>query len=91
MNQSHQDPQAAPGLHQEAVPVIETVMAEYQETRHGLKNSLAVIMAMAEMAQRNPAHVPRLIECVLEKGPRMSLQLDDFTKILQQLHDGTYE
>lgn len=74
-------------LDAERVRVMGTVLAEYQGTRHNLKNLLAVMMAMAELAERNPAHIARLIQCVLEKGPEMVQDMENLTKRLESLRD----
>lgn len=79
-------------LDAERIRLMETVLAEYQETRHSLKNLLAVIMAMAELAERNPAHTTRLIQCVLEKGPEMVGDMEILTKRLEKLRsNGTLD
>jgi hypothetical protein len=72
-------------LKPETERLMDAVVAEYQGTRHQLKNLLAVIMAMAELAERNPAHTPRLIQCVLEKGPEMVNDMEALTKRFEQM------
>jgi hypothetical protein len=53
--------------------------AAFSDFRHSLNNSLAVIMALAEMAQRDPARSERLASSVLEKGASIMEKLREFT------------
>ena len=60
----------------------------FREIKHGINNTLAVIMALSELAQRNPAHYEKLAKAVLQRGPEVVQQLQDFqTKLGQKLKD----
>lgn len=51
---------------------------QFREFKHGLNNTLAVIMALAELAQRNPAHYEKLGSAILARGPLVVEQLNTF-------------
>ena len=50
----------------------------FREIKHSINNTLAVIMALSELAQRNPAHYDKLAKAVLQRGPEVVQQLQDF-------------
>jgi len=50
----------------------------FREIKHGINNTLAVVMALSELAQRNPAHYEKLAKAVLSRGPEVVQQLQDF-------------
>ena len=50
----------------------------FREIKHGINNTLAVVMALSELAQRNPAHYEKLAKAVLQRGPEVVQQLQDF-------------
>jgi uncharacterized protein YicC (UPF0701 family) len=54
----------------------------FREIKHGINNTLAVIMALSELAQRNPAHYEKLAKAVLQRGPEVVQQLQDFQQKL---------
>jgi len=60
----------------------------FREIKHGINNTLAVVMALSELAQRNPAHYEKLAKAVLHRGPEVVQQLQDFqTKLGLKLKD----
>jgi len=60
----------------------------FREIKHGINNTLAVVMALSELAQRNPAHYEKLAKAVLQRGPEVIQQLQDFqTKLGLKLKD----
>ncbi|MDQ3623556.1 MAG: hypothetical protein M3463_13875 [Verrucomicrobiota bacterium] len=54
------------------------VLEYYRELKHSINNTLAVIMALSELAQRNPAHYEKLAATVLERGPKLVQELQEF-------------
>lgn len=50
----------------------------FREIKHNINNTLAVIMALSELAQRNPAHYEKLAKAVLQRGPDVVQQLQDY-------------
>ena len=55
---------------------------KYREVKHDINNTLAVIMALSELAQRNPAHYEKLAKAVLTRGPDVVQKLQDFQAML---------
>ena len=51
---------------------------QFREIKHSINNSLAVIMAFSELAQRNPVHYEKLAENVLARCPEIVTLLEDF-------------
>ncbi len=61
----------------------------FREIKHNINNTLAVIMALSELAQRNPAHYEKLAKAVLQRGPEVVQSLQDFqVKLASKLKDG---
>lgn len=52
--------------------------AKYREMKHAINNTFAVIMALSELGQRNPAHLERLAKAVLQRSPEVVNQLAAF-------------
>jgi hypothetical protein len=59
--------------------------AAFSEFRHALNNALAVMMALAEMAQRDPERIEKLAASVLEKGRAISEKLRVFTATFNEI------
>jgi hypothetical protein len=57
---------------------LEALIEKYRELKHDINNSLAVIMALSELAQRNPAHYEKLAKTVLARAPGVVQLLQDF-------------
>lgn len=51
---------------------------KFREVKHSINNSLAVLMALSELAQRNAAQYEKLGKTVLTRGPDIVNQLQDF-------------
>ncbi len=54
----------------------------FRDTKHTINNTLAVIMALSELAQRNPSHYEKLAKAVLSRGPEVVQLLQDFQTAL---------
>lgn len=54
----------------------------FREIKHSINNTLAVIMALSELGQRNPAHLDKLAKAVLQRGPEVVQQLQEFQSML---------
>ena len=61
---------------------LESINTKFREFKHDLNNTLAVIMALSELGQRNPAHYEKLAKAVLQRGPEVVQQLQDFQALL---------
>ena len=68
---------------------LQAIHEKYREVKHDINNTLAVIMALSELAQRNPAHYEKLAKAVLTRGPDVVQKLQEFQAILgAKLKDG---
>ncbi len=61
---------------------LEELLEKYRTAKHDINNSLAVILALSELAQRNPAHYEKLAKTVLDRGPIIVQLLQDFQMLL---------
>jgi DNA-binding ferritin-like protein len=57
---------------------------KFRTIKHSINNSLAVIMALSELSQRNPSHYEKLVKAVLNRSPDIVHQLQDFSTILSE-------
>ena len=48
---------------------LQALHENFREVKHAINNTLAVVMALSELAQRNPAHYEKLAKAVLSRGP----------------------
>jgi hypothetical protein len=51
--------------------------------RHAINNNVAVIMAMAELSQRNPAQCQKLSQICLEKAPLIASSIGKFSELFE--------
>ncbi len=58
---------------------------QYRELKHGMNNSIGVIMAMSELTQLNPNNAQKLINTVLDRGPKIVEQMQVFGAKLAKL------
>ena len=61
---------------------LESLHEKFREIKHSINNTLAVIMALSELAQRNPAHYEKLAKAVLQRGPDIVQQMQEFQSML---------
>ncbi len=61
---------------------LEALHATFRELKHGINNTFAVIMALSELGQRNPAHLEKLAKAVLQRSPEV---VNGLTKFGEQL------
>jgi SMC interacting uncharacterized protein involved in chromosome segregation len=61
---------------------LQAIHEKYREVKHDINNTLAVVMALSELAQRNPAHYEKLAKAVLTRGPDVVQKLQDFQNML---------
>ena len=62
---------------------MEAVCQNLRTLRHAVNNNVAVIMAMAELTQRNPAQCQKLTQLCLEKAPQISTALGGFSEVFE--------
>ena len=61
---------------------LQALHDKFREVKHDVNNTLAVIMALSELAQRNPAHYEKLAKAVLQRGPEVVQKLQDFQTMI---------
>ena len=61
---------------------LQAIHEKFREVKHNINNTLAVIMALSELAQRNPSHYEKLAKAVLQRGPDVVQQMQDFQTML---------
>src|SRR5438445_4139833 len=62
---------------------LETLHQNLRTVRHGINNNVAVIMAMAELSQRNPAQCAKLAQLCLEKAPQIASAVGGFSELFE--------
>lgn len=55
---------------------------KFREIKHSISNSMAVVMALSELGQSNPAQYEKLGRTILTRGPDMIRQLQEFSNEL---------
>src|SRR5476651_765205 len=63
---------------------LQALHEKYREVKHDINNTLAVIMALSELAQRNTQHYEKLAKTVLTRCPDIVTQLQDFSRCLAE-------
>ena len=61
---------------------LQALHDHFRDTKHTINNTLAVVMALSELAQRNPSHYDKLAKAVLTRGPEVVQMLQDFQNAL---------
>jgi len=61
---------------------LEALYQNLRTVRHAINNNVAVIMAMAELSQRNPAQCQKLSQLCLEKAPQIAAAIGGFAELL---------
>ncbi len=62
---------------------MEALYQNLRTVRHAINNNVAVIMAMAELTQRNPAQCAKLSQLCLEKSPQIAAAIGGFTELFE--------
>jgi len=57
---------------------MQALCDRFRDTKHDLNNVFAVLLALAELGQRNPANYERLGKAVLERCPQVVHDLQLF-------------
>ncbi len=61
---------------------LQAIYDKFREVKHDINNTLAVVMALSELAQRNAAHYEKLAKAVLQRSPDVVQQMQDFQMML---------
>ncbi len=64
---------------------LQSVHQNLRTVRHAINNHVAVIMAMAELSQRNPAQSAKLSQLCLEKAPQIATAIGSFSELFEGL------
>ena len=62
---------------------MEVLYQNLRTIRHAINNNVAVIMAMAELTQRNPAQCQKLTQLCLDKAPQIAASIGAFTELFE--------
>jgi len=62
---------------------LQQIHLNLRTVRHGINNHVAVLMAMAELSQRNPAQCQKLSQLCLEKAPQISAAIGGFMELFE--------
>jgi SMC interacting uncharacterized protein involved in chromosome segregation len=65
-------------------PDIQDLQERFRKVKHDINNTLAVIMALAELGQRNPTYMEKLSKAVLQRGPEVVTLLQDYQALLNE-------
>jgi hypothetical protein len=79
---------------QELQAQLHALHQNLRTVRHAVNNNVAVIMAMAELSQRNPAQCQKLSQLCLEKAPQISAAIGGFMELFEgavSLHEETQQ
>ncbi|MGA2221723.1 MAG: hypothetical protein ABSH21_08085 [Verrucomicrobiia bacterium] len=60
---------------------LESLHQNLRTVRHAINNNVAVLMAMAELSQRNPAQCQKLSQICLEKAPQIAAAICGFAEL----------
>ena|SRR5579859_2169266 len=61
----------------------EALYQNLRTVRHAINNNVAVIMAMAELTQRNPAQCAKLSQLCLDKAPQIAAAIGGFAELFE--------
>jgi len=76
-------------MENQSVPCSEILALHerFREIKHSVNNTIAVMMALSELAQRNPTHYEKLTQAVLTRCPDIVSQLQTFQQeLLSKVH-----
>ncbi len=65
-----------------SVDALQLLCNQFRDTRHDINNVFAVLLALAELGERNPANYERLGHAVLERCPKVLQELQTFQDAL---------
>ena len=61
---------------------LNELVLNFREIKHTINNHIAVMMALSELSQQNPAHTEKLIKATLARSPEIVNLLQTFQKAL---------
>ena len=71
---------------------MEALLLKFREVKHSINNTIAVIMALSELAQRDAKFFEKLTQAVVTRSPDIVAQLQEFQRIwTETIRAGHYE
>ena len=71
---------------------VEALLLEFRKVKHDINNTIAVIMALSELAQRDEVLCKKLTQAVVTRSPSIVAQLQKFQRIWSEtIRNGHYE
>ena len=71
---------------------MEALLLEFRKVKHDINNTIAVIMALSELAQRDAKFFEKLTQAVMTRSPSIVKQLQEFQSIWSEtIRNGRYE
>jgi hypothetical protein len=71
---------------------MEALLLEFRKVKHDINNTIAVIMALSELAQRDAKFFEKLTQTVVTRSPSIVAQLQEFQRIWSEtVRSGHYE
>lgn len=64
---------------------LDSLNQNLRTVRHAINNHVAVLMAMAELSQRNPAQCQKLSQLCLEKAPQIASAIGGFKELFDSV------
>jgi hypothetical protein len=65
-------------------PDVVDLHEKFRKVKHDINNTLAVIMALSELGQRNPTYLEKLAKAVLQRGPEVVDILQNYQAALNE-------
>lgn len=62
----------------DSTQALQVLCDKFRDTKHDINNVFAVLLALAELGERNPANYERLGKAVLERCPTVVHDLQSF-------------
>ena len=62
------------------------LVGRFRELKHDINNSVGVMMALCELAERDPVHFQKLTTVIMERCPKIVAELQNFGSDLQKHH-----
>ena len=62
---------------------LQALLDKFRVLKHDINNTLAVVMALSELGQRNPVHFEKLAAETIRRGPDVVQGLQEFQNAIQ--------
>ncbi|MEI6713630.1 MAG: hypothetical protein WCO60_07750 [Verrucomicrobiota bacterium] len=75
--------------HSIPIQTIQELHEDFRKAKHDISNTFAVLLALAELAERNPLNYERLAKAVLERCPKVLQELQNFQEALANIAEAS--